>query len=87
MEIEKKVLPEYFQAITDGKKHYELRLADFECKEGDVLYLREWNKEKQEYTGREIKKNVSYVGVFEIDDLFWPEEEIKKHGLQVISIE
>jgi hypothetical protein len=29
--IEKKIWPKYFQAIIDGKKTYELRLADFDC--------------------------------------------------------
>jgi ribosomal protein S17 len=41
MRIEKKVWPEYFHKITEGVKTYELRLADFECKPGDVLVLKE----------------------------------------------
>jgi len=28
--IEKKVWPEYFQAIVEGKKNFEVRLADFD---------------------------------------------------------
>ena len=45
MKIEKKVWPEYFQKILDGKKTYELRLADFECNPGDILVLKERNPE------------------------------------------
>lgn len=85
--IEKKILPQYFDAIASGKKKYELRLADWECNEGDVLLLREWDAEKCEYTGREIEKKVTYVAKFKIDDLFWSKEEIEKHGIQIISIE
>ena len=40
--IIKKVLPDYFQDIVDGKKKYELRLNDFEVEPGDVLVLEEW---------------------------------------------
>lgn len=41
--IKKKVWPKYFEAIKMGKKNYELRLADWECKEGDILILKEWD--------------------------------------------
>ena len=54
MKIEKKVWPEYFQKIIDGVKTYELRLADFECNQGDVLVLKEWHPKTKEYTGRTI---------------------------------
>ena len=86
MEIKKKVWPEYFQKILDGKKKYELRLADFECKEGDVLVLEEWDPETKEYTGRSIKKKVSYVGKTK-GITFWPKEEIEKYGFQIIQFE
>lgn len=39
--IEKKVWPEYFQAISDDKKTFEIRLNDFEVAEGDTLVLDE----------------------------------------------
>lgn len=35
MTIVKKVWPKYFDAIIEGKKNFEIRLADFECKEGE----------------------------------------------------
>jgi len=83
---EKKLWPQWFQKIMDGDKTFELRLADWECKEGDVLFLREWDPETKEYTGREMKKKVGWVGKFKIDELVWPREEIEKHGLQIISL-
>lgn len=85
--ITKKIQPQYFEAILAGKKKYELRLNDFDVAEGDILLLQEWDPEAKEFTGRSIEKKVSHVLQFKIDDLFWPEEEIKKHGLQIISLE
>ena len=85
MVIEKKVWKKYFQLIFDGKKTYELRLADFECSEGDVLVLKEWDDDKQEYTGRELEKTVSYVGKNVNNPPFWSKEDIEKYGLQIIS--
>lgn len=86
--ISKKVWPKYFEKILSGKKNYELRLADFEVKPGDILILKEWNPKNEKYTGREVKKTVTYVGIFKEKDLhdFWPKEKIKKHGLQIISL-
>jgi ASC-1-like (ASCH) protein len=83
--IKKKILPQYFEAIISGKKKYELRLNDFEINEGDILLLQEIDPSTKELTGRTIKKTVSYVGKFRIDELFWSEEEIKEKGIQIIS--
>ena len=80
----KKVWPEYFQKILDGEKTYELRLADWECREGDILILKEWNPKTKEYTGREIEKEVSYVGKTK-NIAFWPKEDVEKYGYQIIS--
>ena len=85
--IKKKIWPEYFEAVISGKKKYELRLNDFEIKEGDKMILEEWDPKTNKYTGRKIDKKVTYVGRFKIDQLFWPEEEIKDKGIQIISFE
>ncbi|MFA6523891.1 MAG: DUF3850 domain-containing protein [Candidatus Paceibacterota bacterium] len=85
--ITKKIYPKYFEAIISGKKKYELRLNDFEIKEGDTLLLKEWDPDKEEYTGRNVKKKVTYIGKFKIDKSFWSEELIKEKGIQIISIE
>lgn len=83
--IEKKVWPQFFGKLASGEKTYELRLADWECKEGDILVLREWDPETKEYTGREIEKKVGYVGKTK-GITFWPQEEIEKFGFQIISL-
>lgn len=80
----KKILPEYFQKILDGQKTYELRLADWECRAGDILVLQEWDPKTKQFTGREIDKEVTYVGKTK-DINLWPAEEIEKYGYQIIS--
>jgi hypothetical protein len=84
--IKKKCWPEFFQKILDGKKTFDVRLADFECGPGDTLVLREWDPETKQYTGRTLEKNVAYV-LRTKDMKFWPEEDIERYGLQVISFQ
>jgi ribosomal protein S17 len=86
MKIEKKIWPEYFQRIIDGKKKYELRLGDWECNPGDILVLKEWDPETKEYTGRIIEKEATHV-LKTKNIRFWPEEDMDKFGFQIISFE
>ncbi len=86
MDIKKKTWPKYFQEILDGKKKFEIRLADFDISEGDVLVLEEYDPEKKEYTGRVLKKKVNFITKFnptEMNDI----EDMKKFGLYGIGIE
>lgn len=88
--IIKKVLPEYFQDIVDGKKKYELRLNDFEIEEGDVLVLEEYttaDPETRVATGRVLEREVTYIRKFKLQDLWWSEQDINEKGLQIISFE
>ncbi|MBU2635246.1 DUF3850 domain-containing protein [Patescibacteria group bacterium] len=82
--IKKKIWPEWFNLVKSGKKKFELRLADFRIKEGDVLVLEEWNPKTKKYTGRKIRKKVKYLLKFKLND-FNQEKEIKKKGLYVIQ--
>jgi len=86
MEIKKKVWPEYFQMILNGKKKFELRLADFELKEGDTLILEEYEPETKTYTGRRIKKKAKSIIKFNPIRMYNP-EEIKKFGFYIIGID
>ncbi|MSR71004.1 DUF3850 domain-containing protein [Candidatus Kaiserbacteria bacterium] len=85
--IEKKILPEYFDAVASGKKKFELRMNEFEAKEGDTFLMREWDPVKKEYTGRQLEKKITYARVFKIDELYWPVEEIMQKGLLILSLE
>lgn len=83
--IEKKTWPRYFKAVLSGEKSFEVRLADWDCKKGDTLVLREWDPKTKKYTGREIGKKVSFVLKSKDMNQFFSKEEIKKHGFQVIG--
>lgn len=82
--IKKKTAPEYFQEILDGEKKFDVRLADWECKPGDILVLQEWDSKKKEYTGRKIEKEVKYVLKTKNLD-FFTKKDIQKYGYQIIS--
>ncbi len=82
--IKKKIWPKYFQEVKSGKKKFELRLADFAIKRGDVLILEEWNPRTKKYTGRKIKKKVNYILKFKLND-FDQKKEIERKGLYVIQ--
>lgn len=84
MKIEKKVQPPYFEAILKGDKNFEVRLNDFECNEGDILILREWDPEKKDYTGRTLEKKITYI-VRTKNLPFWSKEEVEKNGYQIIG--
>ena len=80
-EHELKIWPEYFKAVREGKKTFEVRKADRDYKTKDVLYLREWNPDINEYTGKWTKVRVGYIlegplavpglCIMAIEQLFW----------------
>jgi len=84
--IKKKIWSEYFELVKSGKKKFELRLANFDIKEGDILVLEEWNPETKQYTGRTIEKKVNYILKFNLDD-FGQKEEVEKKGLYVVQFD
>jgi len=55
-----KTRPEYFQAVKEGRKPFELRKADRPYSVGDTLLLQEYDPEKQEYTGDFLHAEVIY---------------------------
>ena len=83
--IEKKISPKFFQRILDGDKTYEIRLADFSCKEGDILVLKEWDPDAKDYTGRSVEKKITYVFNTKEMEKFYKKEDIEKLGLIVIA--
>ena len=83
MIIEKKIWIEYFQKLLDGVKTFEIRLAGFDCKEGGILLLKEWDEKKKTNKGRKIRKKVTYV--LKTKNLkFFTKEKVDKFGYQII---
>lgn len=60
MDHKLKILPKYFVQILIGTKTFELR-RDRGFEVGDILILKEWDDEEEVFTGREIKKIVTYI--------------------------
>lgn len=56
-----KLETEFFEPAISGKKNFEVRFNDRDFASGDTLTLREWDKEKFDYTGRLIDGSISYV--------------------------
>lgn len=66
-----KVLPEFFAALLDGSKTFEIRKDDRGFMVGDMLFLCEWDpgadadhgpgpSDALRYTGREMERVVTY---------------------------
>jgi hypothetical protein len=60
-----KTLPEYFQAVIDEEKTFEIRKDDRHFKVGDVLMLQEYDPKrgngKRGYTGRMVWVLIRYI--------------------------
>lgn len=54
---------DYFRAVAQGRKPFEIRRNDRNYQEGDTVVLQEWTG--SQYTGFQIKKQVGYVTDFE----------------------
>ena len=57
--IEKKILPEYFEAVITDKKHFEIRKDEDDVQVGDTVVLKEYDGEQ--FTGRTVSRNIKYV--------------------------
>lgn len=57
--VEKKILPQYFRAVREEKKNFELRKDEDDVRPGDVLILMECAG--GEYTGRTEVRRIRYV--------------------------
>lgn len=84
--IKKKTWKECFELMVSGKKKFDLRLNDFEAKEGDTIILQEFDPIKNKYTGRALEKKVGYILKFKLND-FGQEIQIKEKGLQILQLE
>lgn len=70
-----KCWPEFFEALWDGRKRFEVRKNDRDYQLGDVLQIREWRPPSEgdpegHDTGRVVETRIGYIlrgGQFGID--------------------
>lgn len=88
MKVIKKVWPEFFRKIKSCDRIFQVRLADFKIKKGDVFVLMEWNPKTKKYTGRKVTKKVGSVLEIPKDmRRFYSEKDIKRYGLYVMELD
>lgn len=75
---ELKIVPPYSEAVFNGLKPFEVRKNDRNYQFGDILVLKEWNRFKDKYTGRELTVKVTYV---------LSDPEFVKDGYVILGIE
>ena len=81
---ELKCWPEYYDAVERGDKPFEIRKWDRPYQVGDTLLLQEYDPEKQDYTGRQIKRKVTYL----LDMTYLPGDNIPHFaGYVVLGLE
>ena len=86
--IEKKCWPEFFEKFVSGERTLELRLADFDLKEGDTIIMKEYNPETKQYTGRKAEFSCKRVEHSAQNPLqFYNIDDVKKHGFWIIQLE
>lgn len=56
-----KIWPEYFEAVRSGSKTFEIRKNDRGFQPGDMVTLREYNPNTEEYTGRYVQRHLGYI--------------------------
>jgi len=84
--IRKKTWPDYFQMILEGKKKFDIRLADFDVKKGDVIVFEEFDPKTKSYTGRTHEVKVTLV-IMPNELPYWSDQEKAEKGFQVVQFE
>lgn len=67
MTHELKIWPQFYQAVADGSKTFEIRNNDRGFQKGDKVILQEWSPERAGFTNsKPLEFTISYV--LPIDD-------------------
>ena len=86
--IKKKCWPEFFKKFCSGERTFELRLADFDLKDGDILLFEEYDPASKTYTGKKASFTCAKVEHSAQNPLqFYNIEDVKKHGFWIIRLE
>ncbi len=63
-----KIDQEYFKAVKDGRKKFEIRKNDRDYNVGDILVLLEYDKYYEAFTGEKITVEITYMTGFAQQD-------------------
>jgi hypothetical protein len=87
--VTKKIDIKWFEMILSGKKKFELRLADFDFEDGDILRLEEWigENEDRKPTGRFIEKVATYVQKPDLKKWIEQQPELLEKSFYVIQFD
>ncbi|MCU5457109.1 DUF3850 domain-containing protein [Bacillus sp. FSL L8-0199] len=58
----------FFTPVLEQIKTFEIRKNDRDFHIGDKVILNEWDDEKQQYTGRNVKVKILYITDYEQKD-------------------
>lgn len=89
---ELKIYQEYFEAVKDGRKKFEIRKNDRDYKVGDILVLLEYDKYYEAFTGEKITVEISYLTGYAQQDGYlvlgiegiWEDKELTENKKVVI---
>lgn len=59
-----KIEPQYFLDIIKNNKSFEIRKNDRDFKVGDELVLKEYDSKQNQFTGNQIKAEITYITDF-----------------------
>ena len=87
--VTKKIIPSALEKVAAGPKKFELRVADFEIEDGDVLRLEEWTSVDPDRTptGRTVEKRATYVHKVDLKAWIAEQPELLEHGFYVIQLD
>lgn len=63
-----KLWPVYFPEVESQRKPFEIRWMDRPYEVGDTLFLREWDPDKEAYTGRSLTRIVTYIAIMDVSN-------------------
>lgn len=61
---ELKILSPYFEHVLDGTKNFEIRKNDRKFNIGDIVKLKHWDNQKEEFTGQFVYRRISFITDF-----------------------
>lgn len=58
---ELKIMPQYYEPVLRKVKTFEIRKNDRNFAVGDEILLKEYDPEKKEYTGRQLRQEICFI--------------------------